>query len=158
MQDLEHLDTLDYRINQLRAEIESEGEKYESFNFPEGSLIKRLIEERKSLVMERALLRRKLKSNGDIPYTVLEQILDELNEAFSDAKSNERVELKGEVYLRRFQPVELSKTGKSVKRYWPYWLRLHEGGAIDRNWQNEVFDLWPDKFLISADRNKARKC
>lgn len=158
MQDLEHIDVMTSRIAQLQTDIENEVDKYEDFDFPEGSLIKSLIDERASLVMERALLLRKLKSNGDMPYTILEQIMDELNEAFPNAKSNDKVEFNGEKYLKRFQPVELSKTGKSVKQYWAYWLRLHEGGAIDRAWQNEIFNLWPDKFLISADRNKARKC
>lgn len=157
MQELEKFDVMTSRIEQLDTEIDNEMLKYEDFNFPEGSLIKKLVAERKSLIMEKALLSRQLKSNGDMPYTLLEQTMDELHEAYPDANSNDRVELNGEYYLKRFQPVELSKNGKSVKKYWPYWLRLNANGSVDENWQEEVLNLWPDKFVIRADRNKARK-
>ncbi|NVK24440.1 MAG: hypothetical protein HWE10_05900 [Gammaproteobacteria bacterium] len=158
MNETEKVDIMTSQIEQLQVDIESELDNYEDFNFPEDSLIKKLIDERKSLVLERALLWRELKSNGQMPYTKQEEIIDKLNEAFSNAKSNEKVELEGQFYLKRFQPVELSKTGKSVKKYWSYWLKLHEGGAIDRNWQSNIHQIWPDKFLINPDRNKARKC
>lgn len=158
MKELEQIDAMTARIDELETEIEDEASNYTDFDFPEDSLIKRLINERKSLVMDRALLSRKLKSNGDMPYTILEQIVDELNETFPDAKSNDKVELNGENYLKRFQPVELSKNGKSVKQYWTYWLRLNAKGTIDEDWKTDVHNLWPDMFLIKADRNKARKC
>ncbi|MUH71462.1 hypothetical protein [Psychrosphaera haliotis] len=131
--------------------------KYDDFDFPEESLINKLNSERKSLTMERALLWRKLKSNGEIPYTNQEVIIDKLNEAFPNAKSGERVELLGDSFIKRFQPIELNKTGKKVKKYWPYWLRLHDGGRIDENWKVNIHQMWPDMFLIKADRNKAFK-
>ncbi|WP_338518453.1 hypothetical protein [Alteromonas gracilis] len=101
------------------------------------------------------LLTRQAKKEGDIPYTELELIMDELNDTYSDAKSNDEVTFKGDTYIRRFQPVELYPSGKRVKKYWPYWLKLNEKGRIERAWQNEVHNLWPEKFVIHATRKKA---
>ncbi|GAA0298368.1 hypothetical protein GCM10009128_16480 [Psychrosphaera haliotis] len=157
MSELDKVESMTNRIEQLYTEIENEMVKYDDFDFPEGSLITKLNEERKSLTIERALLWRKLKSNGEMLYTNQEIIMDKLNESFPNVKSGERVELFGESYIKRFQPVELNKTGKKVKKYWPYWLRLNERRKIDESWKTNIHQMWPDMFLIKADRNKASK-
>lgn len=106
---------------------------------------------------ERIKLILALKASGEMRLSELEETLNELNQLHPDANSKDEVEYQSITYQKRFQPVELSPTGKSVKKYWGYWLRLTQNKAIDETWQWELRMTFKDKFQVQADRNKKRK-
>jgi len=154
---IEQVKRLEESIEALMDKLEDWGMKYPDLNFPESNNVAELRDELISRRVEKALLVRKLKSNGQLPFSEMDLVLDELNDSYADIKSGETIEYKGQAYLRRFQPIELSPTGKSVKKYWGYWLKLNPRGNIDEDWQEDLKDEWADKFQIQPDRNKARR-
>jgi len=65
-----------------------------------------------------------LKRRGIIPYTDHELAEASLDAAFPNAQSKEIVTYNGRRYLRRFYPVEKSKTGKTVRKWGKEWVLL----------------------------------
>lgn len=65
-----------------------------------------------------------LKRQGLIPYSEKERLNNRLDEAFPCARSREIVEFEGARYIKKFYPKEKSRSGKSVKVWGSYWLKL----------------------------------
>lgn len=62
-----------------------------------------------------------LKRTGVLELSPKEKLEAELDRRFPDAKSREVVEFEGRRYRRRFEPLEKSRTGKSVTAWGKYW-------------------------------------
>jgi len=62
-----------------------------------------------------------LKATGEIASTENEVLERELDEAFPNAKSKEIVEYKGKRYIRRFFPLEKSRSRKTVTEWGKAW-------------------------------------
>jgi hypothetical protein len=65
-----------------------------------------------------------LKRNGLINYTEHELLEETLNQQYPKAQSKEIVMYDGVKYKKKFSPIELSKTGKSVKKWRSGWEAL----------------------------------
>ena len=65
-----------------------------------------------------------LKKNGLIPYSDHELLEETLNQKFPTAQSKDIVTYNGSQYKKKFTPIELSKTGKSVKKWHSGWELL----------------------------------
>jgi hypothetical protein len=62
-----------------------------------------------------------LKKNGLIPYSEHELLEETLNQKYPKAQTQEIITFKGLEYRKKFTPLELSKTGKSVKKWHSGW-------------------------------------
>ncbi len=91
-----------------------------------------------------------LKSQGLMAASPVEIISSALDALHSRAQSGSVVEYLGEKYERRFAPLKLSKSGKSVRKWARFWLLHSADGKIDSKWQQQVHDLWPLYFVIRA--------
>lgn len=92
-----------------------------------------------------------LKKQKIIPLSEVELISAELDSLHKRARSKKVVQYKGNYYKRRFTPLKLSKSGKSVQRWAKFWLlQKSEEGDVDRNWESQVREIWPAYFLIRA--------
>lgn len=91
-----------------------------------------------------------LKKQKILPLSEVEITTTVLNSLYSRAKHNAVVEYKGNNYQRRFSPLKLSKSGKIVRKWAKFWLLQLPGEKIDPNWENQVREIWPTYFLISA--------
>lgn len=70
------------------------------------------------------LIETELKALGVLERTPTEVRDVELNNAFPNARSKQVVEWNGKKYIRRFQPVGKSLSGKSVKAWHKFWEAL----------------------------------
>jgi len=101
--------------------------------------------------LKRAAMLVCLKKQGIIPVTDVEIISAELDVLHKRVRSKKVVEYKGNYYIRRFTPLKLSKSGKSVQKWAKFWLlQKSEEGGVDRNWESQVHEIWPAYFLIRA--------
>jgi hypothetical protein len=89
-----------------------------------------------------------LKNNGLIPFTEVEIISEKLMISHQKVKNHQIVEYDGYSYKCRYSPLKLSKTGKSVRKWSKYWLRLLNNGQTDDQWENLVKEIWPEYFII----------
>ena len=62
-----------------------------------------------------------LKKNGLIPYSDHELVIESLNNKYPNAQSREIVVHNGIKYRKKFIPLTLSKTGKTVKKWESTW-------------------------------------
>lgn len=67
-----------------------------------------------------------LKKRGIIPFSQHELLVESLNQLFPKAQSREVVVYQGKRYRKKFWPLELSKTGKTVKKWANGWEPLDE--------------------------------
>lgn len=89
-----------------------------------------------------------LKKQKILPISEVELISATLDSLHKRAKSNAVVEYKGKCYQRRFSPLKLSKSGKSVQKWARFWLLHLPDGKIDPHWESQVREIWPTYFLI----------
>ena len=83
-----------------------------------------------------------------MPLSEVELITTALDSLHKRAKNNAIVEYKGNNYQRRFSPLKLSKSGKSVQKWAKFWLLLLSDEKINPCWNNQVREIWPTYFLI----------
>ncbi|WP_286269757.1 hypothetical protein [Thalassotalea hakodatensis] len=98
--------------------------------------------------VEKARILKTLKEQNLLPYSNVEVISKVLMVKFKTAKSAQVCEYNDEQYQCRFAPLKLSKSGKIVRKWAKYWLKLLPNGSIDVPWQNEVKEIWPEYFII----------
>lgn len=91
-----------------------------------------------------------LKKKGDIAFSDVELISEKLDISHNRAKNHAVVEHEGVNYERRFSPLKLSKSGKIVRKWAKYWLRHENNGEVDRQWENNVKEIWPEYFCINV--------
>lgn len=89
------------------------------------------------------LKRQKLISVSEVE--VINETLDFLHKS---VKNKAVVEYNGNSYERRFTPLKLSKSGKSVQKWAKFWLLHTANGNVDPFWESEVREIWPTYFLI----------
>ena len=89
-----------------------------------------------------------LKRQKIMPLSEVELITTALDSLHKRAKNNAIVEYKGNNYQRRFSPLKLSKSGKSVQKWAKFWLLLLSDEKINPCWNNQVRESWPTYFLI----------
>ena len=70
------------------------------------------------------LIEEYLKSSGALPMTDHEKLKRRLDAAHPNAKSKEIVEFEGKKYQRRFTPLEMSRSGKTVMEWDKEWVEL----------------------------------
>jgi hypothetical protein len=71
-------------------------------------------------------IERYLKDLGVLELTDKEKLEKELDRAFPDAQSKEVVEYNGKKYMRRFFPIEKSRSRKTVKEWGKSWEPVKE--------------------------------
>ncbi|MGJ8693392.1 MAG: hypothetical protein ACSHW0_13025 [Thalassotalea sp.] len=98
--------------------------------------------------LKKAEILLQLKTNGLMPFTDVEIITAKLMALYQKAHNHQIVEHDGYNYECKYSPLKLSKSGKSVRRWAKYWLRKLPNDEIDRQWQSQVHEIWPEKFLI----------
>lgn len=98
--------------------------------------------------MERALVLKSLKKQGVLALSHVELITTALDESHNKVSNNTIVEYKGSHYQRRFLPLKLSKSGKSVKQWAKFWLLQLPNGHFEPDWEAQVREIWPAYFLI----------
>lgn len=69
-------------------------------------------------------IREELKRTGVIPLTEQEQLEAELDKTFPNAQSKEIVEFNGTRYMRRFFPLEMSRSRKTVMEWGRTWVKV----------------------------------
>ena len=89
-----------------------------------------------------------LKNNGLIPFTEVEIISEKLMILHQRVKNHQVVEYDGFFYKCRYSPLKLSKTGKSVRKWAKYWLRLLIDETPDQEWESSDKEIWPEYFVI----------
>ncbi|WP_114325608.1 hypothetical protein [Candidatus Colwellia aromaticivorans] len=89
-----------------------------------------------------------LKKQKILPLSEVELISAALDSIHKRVKNNAIVEYKGNNYQRRFSPLKLSKSGKSVQKWAKYWLLQLSDEKIDPDWDSQVREIWPTYFLI----------
>ncbi len=67
-----------------------------------------------------------LRRRGLLPFTAHELLEESLDQRYPDAQSKEVVLYNGKRYRRRFYPLALSKSGKSVKQWVKKWEPLDD--------------------------------
>jgi hypothetical protein len=73
-----------------------------------------------------AFVRERLVEQGDLPKPPIKEpdpVQAELDRLHPNAKSKQVVELDGERYVRRYVPLDRSRSGKTVKAWHGYWER-----------------------------------
>lgn len=98
--------------------------------------------------IEKAAILACLKRQQLIPVTDVEVISKALDFLHQSVKNKAIVEYSGNRYERRFTPLKLSKSGKSVQKWAKFWLLHTENGKIDLCWESEVREIWPTYFII----------
>jgi hypothetical protein len=89
-----------------------------------------------------------LKKQGLLPLSEVELISTILDDLHKGVKNKTLVEHKGNAYVRRFTPLKLSKSGKTVQRWARFWLLKTSNGDIDASWESQVREIWPSYFVI----------
>jgi hypothetical protein len=89
-----------------------------------------------------------LKRQKILPLSKVELISAALDIMHKRVKNNTTVEYNGNNYQRRFLPLKLSKSGKSVQKWAKFWLLQLPDEKIDPYWESEVREIWPTFFLI----------
>ena len=89
-----------------------------------------------------------LKKLGVIPVSIVEKISASLDDLHKRTKHNDIVKYKGNCYKRRFSPLKLSKSGKIVSKWAKFWLLQQSNGELDREWETQVREVWPQYFVI----------
>ena len=102
------------------------------------------------IAIKRAVILRDLKSNNVIPVSDIETITAQLDVLFKKAKNRDTVEHKKCKYQRRFTPLKLSKSGKIVRTWAKFWLKLDDKDNVNKEWEMQVKEIWPEYFLIRA--------
>ncbi|ALO34376.1 hypothetical protein CMT41_06255 [Colwellia sp. MT41] len=98
--------------------------------------------------IEKAAILACLKRQKILPLSEVELITTALDSLHKSAKSNAIVEYEGNCYQRRFSPLKLNKSGKTVRKWARYWLLQSADGRVEPNWQAQVREIWPSYFLI----------
>ena len=98
--------------------------------------------------IKKACILSDLKNNGIIPFSEVEIISEKLMILHQKVKNHQIVEYNGHSYKCRYSPLKLSKSGKSVRKWAKYWLRLLVNGQTDDQWENLVKEVWPEYFII----------
>lgn len=101
-----------------------------------------------SLVKAKILF--ELKRKGDLPFSDVEVISAKLMALYQKAKPNQVVDYNGESYECRYSPLKLSKSGKTVRKWAKYWLKILPDGEKDRDWEIQVHEIWPENFIIRS--------
>lgn len=101
-----------------------------------------------AVAVQKAKILKYLKSNDLIAVSEMETISAKLMVLHRRAKNHQLVEFNGHSYKCVFSPLKLSKTGKIVRKWAKYWLRMLPNGNIDKQWDSEVREVWPENFLI----------
>ncbi len=89
-----------------------------------------------------------LKSNGELPFSEVERITEQLSALHKRAKNRQIVEYINEKYECRFAAIKLSKSGKIVRKWAKYWLKQESDGSTDKAWEDQVHEIWPSYFVI----------
>lgn len=89
-----------------------------------------------------------LKKQKILPLSKVELISAALDSMYKRIKNNTVVEYNGNNYQRRFLPLKLSKSGKSVQKWAKFWLLQLSDEKIDPYWESQVREIWPTYFLI----------
>jgi len=89
-----------------------------------------------------------LKKQKVLPLTEVELISTALDIVHKRTKNNTIVEYKGNNYQRRFSPLKLSKSGKTVQKWAKFWLLQLSNEKNDPYWESQVREIWPAYFLI----------
>ena len=71
-------------------------------------------------------IERCLKNAGLLEWTEREKLEGELDRMFPNAQSKETVEYRGKKYLRRYWPLEKSRSGKTVNEWGKSWELVEE--------------------------------
>jgi len=106
------------------------------------------IDNHTQICIKKACILRDLKNNGIIPFTEVEIICEKLMISHQKVKNHQIVEYNGHSYKCRYSPLKLSKSGKSVRKWAKYWLRLLIDGQTDDQWESLVKEIWPEYFVI----------
>ena len=89
-----------------------------------------------------------LKRQGILPLSKVEIISATLDCLHKRARSRAIVEYEGNHYQRKFLPLKLSKSGKTVQKWAKIWLLKQDNGNVNSQWESQVRDIWPTYFLI----------
>lgn len=100
--------------------------------------------------IKKASMLQDLKKQGLLPISKTELISAELERLFKTSKTQAVVEYENKKYRRQFRPLKLNKSGKTVQKWARFWLLQTPAGEIDKQWQTEVKELWPQYFLIRS--------
>lgn len=100
------------------------------------------------VALKKAKILRFLKTNDLMPFTEVEHTSAKLMALHRRVKNQQVVEYSGDSYKCLFAPVKLSKTGKIVRQWGKYWIRLLPDGKQDPIWETQVREIWPENFLI----------
>lgn len=101
-----------------------------------------------TMSVEKAKILSYLKTNNIIPLSDVETISAELMVRYRRAKNNQVVEHNGDQYECKFAPLKLSKSQKIVRKWGKYWLKHLPNGYIDKDWETQVREVWPENFII----------
>lgn len=91
-----------------------------------------------------------LKNNNIIPFTDVETITAQLMALYPRAKSKQLVKYNGCNYECKFLPLKLSKSGKTIRKWAKFWLKKLPNGETDKQWENQVKEIWPEYFIIRS--------
>ncbi len=91
-----------------------------------------------------------LKRQQILPLSEVELISTELNKFHDKVKNHTIVSYEGSNYQRRFLPLKLSKSGKSIQRWAKFWLLQNSDGKVNSEWESQVREIWPTYFLIKT--------
>jgi hypothetical protein len=69
-----------------------------------------------------------LKAQGLLERTEREKLEKEIDAAFPNAKNKEIVSFRGRRYVRRYFPLERSRSGKTVNEWGRSWEEVRDGG------------------------------
>ena len=100
------------------------------------------------VAVKKAKILQHLKKAELMPLSEVETVSTKLMALHRRAKNHQIVEHQGHSYKCVFAPLTLSKTGKIVRKWVKYWLRMLPNGKIDRAWESQVREVWPENFLI----------
>lgn len=98
--------------------------------------------------LKKAEILASLKKQSILPLSEVELVSTALDTMHKRAKNRTVVEYEGEHYQRRFLPLKLSKSGKSIQKWARVWFLLYPDRNVDPHWESQVRELWPSYFLI----------
>lgn len=145
MYSINDLNNINKEIEPLKALADRERKSIYGLT---GSVYTPYIDEYNQVAIKKAKIMRDLKSHEIIPTSETEIISAKLMALHRRAKNHDVVQFNGCDYKCVFSPLKLSKSGKIVSKWVKYWLKVLPDGAIDKAWDSEVREIWPENFII----------
>ncbi|MEW6613015.1 MAG: hypothetical protein ACOY5C_12270 [Pseudomonadota bacterium] len=103
---------------EAKAELEQWKKRWENYS---GNNPNKYQADIKAVRRKLELIESALKKDGLLAVSEKEQLADTLDAAFPNADNKEIVSFEGKRYMRRFYPLEKSRTGKTVTEWGKSW-------------------------------------